>query len=170
MRKHYVVFYSPGTFVAETSQEPIEEWSPRIAVGMAEKIVERYDSTPYGFRFETRLVRDPIPDGEGGTLTVASKKVAESGMYFLGGRLRTVDDVATEARKDEEILLSNMLGNDYPIVVEVVKRWKSTQPFDATDCIVDATGDVVERGNHPKWVEYRAKKIAERQAWRDGQR
>jgi len=26
MEKHFVVFYSPGTFVAETSSRPIDAW------------------------------------------------------------------------------------------------------------------------------------------------
>ena len=47
MNKHFVTFYSPGSFVAETTTREIESWDIRKAQEMADKISERYDATPY---------------------------------------------------------------------------------------------------------------------------
>lgn len=93
MRKHYVTFLSPGTFFSEQTSQPITEWDPRLAVGMAETVVERHGAKPYAFYFTTRLAGDPVPDGEGGHLEVQEKDVARSGNYFLGGRVLSYDDV-----------------------------------------------------------------------------
>ncbi len=155
-RQEYAVFYSPGTMFAEQTSRPIENRDLRAAVAIGETIVERYSARPYGFRFETRIVADPIPDGVGGTLAVASKTIDTSGLHFLGGRLETIDDVAARADKREETLLWNMRVNDHPIVCITENGFRSTQPFGATECIVDAAGEIVERGDDPRHVTYRA--------------
>jgi hypothetical protein len=51
MRKHYVTFYSPGTFVSESSTLSIEDWDTAKAVEMAKNIQERHGAKPYGFRW-----------------------------------------------------------------------------------------------------------------------
>jgi hypothetical protein len=154
-RREFVTFYSPGTLFAETTTKEIGERNVKVALAMAETITERYNATPYGFRFETRIVAEPLPDGEGGTLRVDPKTVAESGTYFLGGKLVTLDEV--EARDDpkESILRSNMRCNDSTIVCEVVRGYKSTHPFTDKDFVVDASGEVTERGDDPRHVAYR---------------
>lgn len=38
MEKHFVTFYSPGTFVAESSEQPIASWDTDAAVVMARAI------------------------------------------------------------------------------------------------------------------------------------
>ena len=77
MRQHYVQFFSPGTFVAETSTRTIDSWSVTTALKMAGKVTERYGATPYGFKFHTCIVSDPVSDGEGGWLEVTPKKIEE---------------------------------------------------------------------------------------------
>jgi hypothetical protein len=54
MKKHFVIFFSPGTFMAETTAKTIESWDTGKAIEMAREIKERYDATPYGFCFTTR--------------------------------------------------------------------------------------------------------------------
>ena len=54
MKKHFVTFYSPGTFVAEQTTKPIDSWDVELAVSMSGEIKERYGALPYGFQFSTR--------------------------------------------------------------------------------------------------------------------
>ena len=142
-RKHYVVFYSPGTFIAESSVRPIESWSTETATSVAKSITERHGAIPYGFRFETRVVAGPIPDGEGGTLDVEPKTVERSGMYYLGGVVETIADV--EARHDpkESILLSNMRCNGYDRVITTTNGYRLSQPFEPGDHVVDPESGTV---------------------------
>lgn len=91
MTKHFVKFYSPGTFVAETSLQPVDSWDVVVARGMAAKITERHGATPYGFQFITR---------ERGPDDLDSKQVDQSPMYYLGGNVRTVEEV--EAANDPQ--------------------------------------------------------------------
>ncbi len=154
MRGYFVTFYSPGTLFAETSTLAIESWDIKTAVGLSANIRERYDAKPYGFRFETHLVAEPVPDGEGGLLDVRPRKVAESGMHFLGGHLVTYDEVLARNDPKEEILRSNMRGQ-WPIVCVNDNSWRTVVQFQEADVLLNAQGDVVARGNDPTYVEYR---------------
>ena len=128
IQQHFVRFYSPGTFVAETTDKPIDSWDVEKAVKMARKIKERYDATPWGFQFVTR---GRGPDD------LDSKETARSPMYHLGGRIETLAEV--EARNDpkEEILRSNMRGNKYDRIVINDNSWRSTQPLREGDVVLD---------------------------------
>ncbi len=161
-RETFVTFLSPGTFVSEASTYPIDSRDLRLALAMAEKVTERYGAKPYGFRFEERIVGE-MPDGQGGKLH-ASKDVGMSGIYFLGGKLETVDDVVARNDPKESVLRTNMQGNDMSIVIVNTNSYRSTLPFGEEDCIVDATGAVVERGDSPERIAYRAKKKADHEA------
>jgi hypothetical protein len=158
--KHCVIFESPGTMFSETSTKEIGEWSTKLAVRMAADIVERHCAKPYCFRFETRLTADPVSDGQGGTLEVVAKTVKKSGRYFIGGRLRTLDDAERDGLPTERILVENMRCNSWPIVCETRNGYLSTRPFEAGDFVVSVDGEVLERGDDPKHVAYRADKIA----------
>lgn len=160
MRKHYVTFMSPGSFFSESAIKPIAEWSPRLAVEMAETILERYNAKPYGFYFTTRLSAAPVSDGEGGSLNVEEKEIARSGPHFLGGKLRTLDEVVAENNTKEDILRSNMRCNGCWIVIENTNSWKSTMPFEESAVVVDARGEIVERGDAPKHIAYREAKAS----------
>jgi len=131
---------------------------------MSETIRERYNAKPYGFVFETLVTAEDVPDGEGGTLRVEPKRVARSGVHFLGGRLETYTEVVERNDPKEEILRSNMRGNEQWIVCINTNSYRSTLPFDEEDYIVDAQGKIVERGNDPKHVAYRAEQLAKRKA------
>jgi hypothetical protein len=163
-RQHFVTFYSPGTFVSEQTTKPIKAWDISKAVTMSKRITERYNAKPYGFRFSTSLVAQPVPDGEGGTLRVEPKEVKTSGTHFLGGRLRTIDDVRADAKKAERILLSNMECNDIAVIVENTNSYLSTLPFSEKDILLADDGTIADRGDSPKWAEYRAVKKAEHEA------
>lgn len=162
-RRHFVTFFSPGTFVSEDRRQPIVSWDPKLAVEMAERIVERYGAKPYGFRFETDIEGE-MPDGEGGTLK-ASKRASTSHFHYLGGKLETYDEVLERNDPKEEILRSNMRCNGDWIVCVNTNGFRTTMPFDADNVIVDAKGDIVDRGNDPEHVAYR-KRAAERHGYR----
>ena len=115
-QKHYVTFYSPGSFVLETTTKEIDVWSVDLAVYYAKKIKERHGAIPYGFSFKTK-------ESDGWS----SKTVKESGMYYLGGRLLTIDDIPDT--KENSILRDNMRFNNYEYVIENINSWKITLPF-----------------------------------------
>jgi len=136
MIKHFVTFYSPGTFVSERTIQEIPEWDVREAVKRASKITERYNSRPYGFRFHTE---------EGGDGRWEPKRIGESGTHYINGKLETLAEF--EARNDpgEEILRSNMRGNDdWKTIVRGVSGWKWTMSFENGDVLVNADGMVVK--------------------------
>lgn len=128
MQKHFVTFYSPGTFIAESSEFPIKAWDTELAVKMARKVKERYGARPYGFRFTTRA--------RGGR-DLDSKVIKTSGLYWLGGKVETLAEV--EARNDpkEEILRSNMRCNHYDKIVTNTNSWRWTMPLEKGDVVLD---------------------------------
>ena len=134
MKRHFVTFYSPGTFVAEATTLPIKSWSVPLAISMSRGILERHGATPYGFEFSTR---------ERKTKDLDSKTVATSNLYYLGGKVETIDEV--RARKDpkEKTLLSNMEINGWKKIVVNDNSWRWTQPYRAGDVVLDMSKTVV---------------------------
>jgi hypothetical protein len=128
MEKHFVTFYSPGTFVSETTEQPIASWDVEIAKQMARDIRERYNAKPYGFRFSTRSRGDDDLD---------SKETASSPMHYLGGRIETRAEV--EARNDpkEEILRANMRCNDIERIIVNDNSWRFTAALKPDDVVLD---------------------------------
>lgn len=103
MQKHYVVFYSPGTLVSETTSYEIDSWDVDKAVAKSKDVKERYNARPYGFRFVTRSRSDDELD---------SKQTASSNMYYLGGTVRTREEVLAGTDPRESILRSNIMNNE----------------------------------------------------------
>jgi hypothetical protein len=161
MRKHYAVFFSPGTLIAESSFREVPSWDPAIAAKLAQGIVERYDATPYAFRFETQIEHDPVPDGEGGMLKVQPRTITKSGLYFLGGTLVTLDDVERRNDPKESILRFNMRENSVVVCENRENRFRSTIPFEEDDVLCDRDGRIIDRGDSADWKAYRARKAKE---------
>jgi len=128
MRKYFVVFCSPGTFVAETTQKPIESWDVDKAVEMSREIIERYNAKPYGFYFITR---------ERGPRDLDSKEVERSTMYYLGGEVITLDELKAQNNSEDRILIQNMECNGWNRVVVNKNSWKWTQPLNDGDTVLD---------------------------------
>jgi hypothetical protein len=115
MEKHFVTFYSPGTFVSETSEKSIDSWNVETAKNMARKIKERYSATPFGFQFSTRT------RGENELDSHVSKT---SPMYYLGGKVETLDEVKARATDKDRILISNMEGNGWNRIITNNNSWR----------------------------------------------
>ena len=126
--QHFVTFYSPGTFTAEETTKPIESWDVDTAVKMAAGIKERHAAVPYGFRFSTRSREDGELD---------SKVSSKSNMYYLGGKVETIEDVERRNDPKESVLLSNMRCNGYDRIVVNTNSWKWTQPLRDDDVILN---------------------------------
>src|SRR5690606_28579338 len=154
IRKHYVTFFSPGTFFSEQSTKDIESWDTTKAVEMAEKISERYNAKPYGFCFKTFKTLESIRDGNE-EFEVKPKLEKTSGTYYLGGTLKTYEQVLQEDKKENEILLSNMRCNDWWVVIVNTNSFVFTKEFDENDFIVGPSGKIVEAGNSPHWKQVR---------------
>jgi len=133
MEQHFVSFFSPGTFVNEVDQLPIESWDVPMATEMARSVVQRHGATPYAFQFTTRSRTGDELD---------SSVVGKSGMYFLGGNVRTLRELILEDDPANSILISNMECNGWARVIERNNSLRLTMPLNA--------GDVVLKFDPPK--------------------
>lgn len=127
---HFIEFMSPGTFLPEITTLPIHAWDVETAKNLATDIVERHGARPFGFRFITRSRGDDDLD---------SKVSAKSGMYYLGGRIETIDDVRRRNDPAERILLSNMEANEIERIVINTNSWKFTAWLNDDDTVLDYT-------------------------------
>lgn len=159
MRKHFVTFLSPGTFVSESSTKPIEAWRPEAAVQLVRNIIERHGATPFAFYFTTCIVPDEPVVSEGVQLAVVPREVEKSGRHFICGELERWDDVERRNLPSEETLRFNMRGNGVPIVVTGASGYRWTHTFEECDCIVDVRGAIAVRGDEPELVRYRAETV-----------
>ena len=128
MKKHFVTFLSPGTFVAEQTTKEIDAWDVDQAIEMSRSISERYGAKPYGFYFTTRSRADDELD---------SRVTERSGTYYLGGKIETIDDVRARNDPSERILLSNMECNGWNRIIVNTNSWKVTQPFGDGDTLLE---------------------------------
>lgn len=124
-RKHFVMFYSPGTFFAETTQFEIDSWDVDTALELYKSVPNGLK--PYAFRFITRERADDELD---------SHISDSSNTYFINGKLLTIDDVK-ELDGDHDILIENMNNNGYEYVVQLGDKYKFYQPFKAGDTLVE---------------------------------
>lgn len=131
MQKHFVTFFSPGTFVAETTERPIESWNVDEAVRLSKNVEERYSATPYGFQFSTR---------ERGDNDLDSHEVKRSPMYYLGGKVLTAEEVLSGTDPAASILRDNVRWNRIKRVVVNTNSWKVVQPLNDDDVVLTEEG------------------------------
>lgn len=127
MKQHFVTFCSPGTFVSEQSQSPVERWDVNEAKKMAKGIKERHGATPYGFYFSTRERKENELD---------SKVVKTSPMHYLGGKVETLEEVKARNDPKEETLRWNMQTNGYNRIIVNTNSYKSTFPLKDEDIVL----------------------------------
>lgn len=128
MKKHFVTFYSPGTFMAEETTKEIKSWDVDKAVRMSKAIKERYNAIPYGFSFSTRERKEKDLD---------SKVTKTSGMYYINCEVQTLEDIIAKNDPKDKILIQNMKGNGWDKIVTTVKGWQWSQPLRKGDVVVD---------------------------------
>jgi hypothetical protein len=128
MKKHFVTFLSPGTFLSEETEKPISDWIVEEAVSMSKSITERRNAKPYGFYFTTCERKDDELDSH---VTAKSK-----GVYYLGGKVLNAEGVKREI-PNCEILLSNMKNNNWDRVVVNDNSWRTIQPLRDGDVVLD---------------------------------
>ena len=135
MRRHFVTFYSPGTFTGKTTTESIPSWDVDLAMEMAGDITDRCNCRPYGFRFSTRQRDDDDLD---------SREVEKSNLYYLpGAKVRTISDIRDDNNPCNRTLLSNMETNGWAKIVVSSPPWKWTRPFMSGDIILTSKGGKV---------------------------
>jgi len=164
-RRNFVRFYWPprgGVGFAEDATVEFGHWDVQDAVKVS-RVAKNPHGDPGGpswFSFSSVISHDPIPDGEGGTMEVRSVKVGESGRFYLGGRVLTYEEVTRgdlAHQRTWSAILDNM-RNSGQWIVRVADSHVHT--FGHSDVVVDPlSGEVVERGDDPARVAYRAKML-----------
>lgn len=115
---HYVEFFFPGVMCSGTEVRKIKERLPQS--------VKNIPQQAYSFRFFDRIEDE-----------VAGRKLASdaenySGIYFLGGEIKTVEQVLKEDPKS--VLAMNMVGNGMDKVVKT--KFGQHIKFNKGDCII----------------------------------
>jgi len=128
MKKHFVTFYSPGTFVSESTTKEVDSWDTEQAMKLVSNIKERHGATPYAFIFTTKSREENDLD---------SKETARSCVYHLGGKIETVEEIELRNDPKEAILLSNMQMNGMSRVVVNTNSWRFVSPLGDTDVVLD---------------------------------
>lgn len=130
MKKHFVTFYSPGTFFQETNTEKIDNWDVNQAIIMADQIIQRHNASPFGFKFTTR---------EHGTNDLDSKQIDQSHMYYLGGTVYTLQEIIDQKDPDNNILIENMKNNHMEKVIINSNSYQWTRVFHDNDILLNYT-------------------------------
>ena len=127
MKKHFVTFFSPGTFVPEETEKEIESWDTEKAIKMSKDIKERHNAKPYAFQFSTRERKDH---------ELNSKIIKRSCKYFLGGQIYTLDEIKARNNPNDATLVNNMEINNLNRVIENNNSWKTVLPFQENDILL----------------------------------
>lgn len=128
MKKHFVIFYSPGMLTAERTEKEINSWSVDKAIEISKTIKERHGALPYGFRFITKSRTSK---------ELNSKITKRSNMYYLGGVVETLEEIKSKNNADDRILISNMECNGYDKIITNTNSYRWTQPFFEGDILLE---------------------------------
>lgn len=128
LEKHFVTFYSPGTFFDEETTKEISSWDINIARELAKNVTERYNARPFGFQFSTRIRGDEDFD---------SYETNRSPMYYLNATILTKDELIAKNDPKNEILLTNMEHNKWDRVITGIAGFRWAKPLHDNDIILD---------------------------------
>lgn len=126
MKKCFVTFYAPGTFVAEQTTKCVANWDIEKAVEMMAGIEERYHAKPYGFQFYT------MKRGWG---DFEPKEIDRSPFYYVNCKVQSLEDIEAEGGP-ASILAQNMRTNGWDRVVTTMEGWSWSQPLNKGDIVL----------------------------------
>lgn len=124
MKAHFITLLYPGSFFSEETKLPISAWDLSLALELVSSMNK--DRPPYAFFFTTR---------ERGENDLDSKQTDRSGLYYIGGKVRTKEEILAGADPEEKTLRSNMQDNPY---IGVVERNGRAHPLMAGDRVLEA--------------------------------
>ena len=104
---HMVEFFYPGVIVSESQCKETDDTDP-LDVVMPENA--------FAFQLYDRVTRTVLGEAVGVATIAESHRENETVIYYPGGEILTVDDVAAMGGK-YEILLSNMRANNWDAVI-----------------------------------------------------
>lgn len=136
METNQVRFFVPSFVVSDTQEEKIHSWDIARAIELYQNIVQKNMRCPYGFQFLKK---------EKGEL------IAESGVYFINGKVRSYQEVLKDNKEDESVLRDNMKYNQYAAIVEVRNKFLTTMPFAKNDFAIDLIGNIIAKGSDYSW-------------------
>ena len=124
VQQHFMTLYYPGSFFAETSSVPVDNWDLTSALRKIRQDHNKGGWRPWAFSFTTR----------GRSAEELDSKVTEtSGTYFLGGEIFSFEQIEAMG-KGWETLLSNMKNNKYDHVIRTSAG--SYQPFNVGEDVL----------------------------------
>ena len=124
MKKNFVIFYSPGTMLAEQTKKEIRSWDVDLAIEMMKEIKERHGAIPFGFRFFTM---------KRGWFDWEPKEIDVSCFYYVNCKVLTLEEVYAHG---PEILHQNMKTNGWDKVVTTTEGWAWSQPLREGDVVL----------------------------------
>lgn len=135
VQKHFVEFYSPGTFMSETSRKEIDSWDTAKAIEMMGSIVERYGARPYGFRFLTygRSANE-----------LDSHEVARSHTYYVNCDILTKDEILADDDPRFKIMRANVECNGIKRIARTRSGWLGHYPMSDADEVIEAPNITTE--------------------------
>ena len=118
MIQHFVKYLLPGSFFSNEEISPIQTWDVPTAQRQAPK-------GAFAFQFTTR---------SRGEADLDSKQTAQSGRYYLGGEVRTRDEVLAGTDPKEATLRDNVRYNKWNRIIKTPLG--NTQLLDDGDTVL----------------------------------
>ena len=140
--EHRIEFRCPGTFVDEHVTRIVKKENLTIkhAVAIYDDMVARHNAKPYGFHLVTEVHGEFERDGK---VFTSPAEISRSGLHFINGKVLTLDDIPDT--KENDILRSNMRGNDIPAVVETRNSYRHNGELGRRDVVLQGT-EIIARG------------------------
>jgi hypothetical protein len=124
VRKTYIEFLYPGSFVAESSTKEVKT---------REVSKVKVPKSAFGFKFFDIL--SVVVDADSRKVQLTSERINMSPMHYYGGKLYTLAEVEREFPQNDT-LVQNMKGNGWGKVIRC--RTGNWQPFEDVDVFVEA--------------------------------
>lgn len=113
--KKYVRYYYEGKYIDHIVHREIETESVDDIINDIQSIDGIW---PYRFQFVTRH-----PEKEtSGEWSISNV----SHMYFVNGKIRTLDELIKENNPNNKVLIGNMKSNNYDKIIESTHGWVSS--------------------------------------------